>query len=412
MKKQLIQSVKIITLALLIGLGAQYIMAAAGGGGSSQAGIWTGPAGAPPTQNKGAPINVTAQGQAKNTSPLTGVTLNIGGLFAADNISSFGYVASGDLSQANNGSATYPAHVCADTNGKLILCNDVVTGPSTKTQVYSFVGGKQVTSGPCTACTDTTFVPDAGVSVITVSMWGAGGAGGNAAIARSNSSMAQASEATGSDGGPSRFSGTGGVSLLANGGSGGKGGKSKCPSLANGSCPYSLVGVTLSGLGGIGGSASGAGQDGSKGEDSVSTQAYIGGAGGGGEAGEYLQQTIAIPSGGSYSVVVGPAGQNQGAIFSSAAVVGSGNGVVCPTTGGGAGGTTGFLQKFINTAYAAANAAVGGNGGIATNSASHGNAGNGGSGGSNEICSGTTSFASVNIGDLGKAGRVEVTWTN
>ncbi len=136
MKKQLIQSVKIITLALLIGLGAQYIMAAAGSGGSSQAGIWTGPAGAPPTQNKGAPINVTTQEQAKGTSPLTGVMLNIGntsgtGLFAADNIVSFGYLASGNLSQANNSGATYPANVCADTDGKLVLCGSSGTGIKT-----------------------------------------------------------------------------------------------------------------------------------------------------------------------------------------------------------------------------------------------------------------------------------------
>lgn len=382
MKKQLIQSVKIITLALLIGLGAQYIMAAAGSGGSSQAGIWTGPAGAPPTQNKGAPINVTTQEQAKATSPLSGVTLNIGGLFAADNISSFGYVASGDLSQANNGSATYPAHVCADTNGKLIVCPGPAA-PGSHQQVYTISGGTQVSSGDCVLCNGTTFITPTGVTEFTVSLIGGGGGGGGAmhyiskivTIPQCNNAAGCDIAVTGSGGGGGGFStfsvpSQAGLSYSVEVGSGGRGGSSidagyQSSSTVNGSAQsganggYSLFSGMFGGV-------------------SVSAKANGGGGGGGGNGGN------------GYHAPGNPSVGNGGSI---------GYGTVTP----GVSGKIGYVSIYGDTGSFYSTAQPGittGFGGASGYSSSIGNGGNG-----------STNTGGSGSGTDGANGQVIVTWT-
>src|SRR6476620_407266 len=53
MKTQIIQTIKIIALALVLSAGIAFAQA------------WTGPAGAPPTLNTAAPINVSSANQVK-----------------------------------------------------------------------------------------------------------------------------------------------------------------------------------------------------------------------------------------------------------------------------------------------------------------------------------------------------------
>ncbi len=394
MKNQFLQSAKIILLGLTIGLGVNYIFAAG----------WTGPGATPPGNNTPAPINVSTIAQSKGGFVPSGALFDVSGLFTSDRLIVAGDATVGDLSSTANPSATYPSHVCVNANGTFELCTGGGgTGPQTLTQVYYLdAAGNPRTSGPCTACTATQFIPDPGVQVVTVSAWGAGGAGGTGADAYSNSTtIASVREGTGGGGGPTSFIGSGGVSILANGGRGGTGGTSKC--MKGGVCPYFVAGSYLPGRKGIGGSGGGSGADGLDGEDAVSTQNLFGGSGGGGEAGEFVQQTIAIPSGGTFNVSVGLRGVPT-VVWTTTTNQGTTN--PCPTGGGT--GSTGFLNNFIKTAYASPTGSAGGQGGTATNSASHGNAGSGGDGGSTEWCS---SFGGSNSGESGQNGRVEVTWT-
>lgn len=404
MKKQFLQSAKIILLAMIIGLGVNYLFAAAGPGGGATVGGWSGPGTTPPGGNTPAPINVSTIAQSKGGYVPSGALFDVSGLFTSDRLLVAGDATVGDLSSVANPSATYPSHVCVNANGTFELCaGGGGTGPQTLTQVYYLDNaGNPRTSGPCVACTATQFIPDAGVQVVTVSAWGAGGAGGSGADAVSNSSVnAAVREGSGTSGGVTSFIGTGGVNVTADGGSGGQGGTSKCR--ISGPCPEYIGGTAIVGRKGLGGSGGGSGPDGLDGEDAVSTQNLFGGSGGGGEAGEFVQQTIAIPSGGTFNVNVGKRGLPT-VVWTST----TNQGTVSPCPSGGGSGSTGFLNKFIKVAYASPTGSVGGQGGTAVNSASHGNAGNGGDGGSTEWCGG---FGASNSGESGQHGRVEVTWT-
>lgn len=167
----IIKNLKVIVLALVIGLGVSFAY-----------GSWVPPTGTAPSNNAPAPLNIGGGNQSKGgtQAPLASSLLNINGILSANDILSFGDVGSGSLSHdANPGldPSDYPAHVCADINGVLVLCGATVL--TAHSQVYSLnSSGVQVTSGDCTACTSTAFVVPTNATNIKVKVEAAGGGGG------------------------------------------------------------------------------------------------------------------------------------------------------------------------------------------------------------------------------------------
>lgn len=82
-----------------------------------------------------------------------------------------------DLTGRSLTNAVYE-NVCADQNGKLVLCS---TTPVYQQDYFNFQG--ITTTGPCTACTGTTFVVPTGVTQILVEVIGGGGGGAHIATA-------------------------------------------------------------------------------------------------------------------------------------------------------------------------------------------------------------------------------------
>lgn len=180
----IIKNLKIIVLALVIGLGVSFAY-----------GSWVPPTGTAPSNNAPAPLNIGGGNQSKGgtQTPLASSLLNINGIFSANNILSFGDVGSGSLSyDANAGldPSDFPAHVCADINGVLVLCppNTGGGGGNTGGSVeYFLLNNGTVTTMISNTCNPTslcsngnpaTFTVPAGVTSINVELVGGGGGGG------------------------------------------------------------------------------------------------------------------------------------------------------------------------------------------------------------------------------------------
>ncbi len=113
------QEIKVIVLALIMALGVSYVEA-----------VWTAPNGAPPNNNATAPINVGISNQAKGGVVVPGSTLSIYGIFSTDDALVFNLAKSAPVNASKQGKWVIPgvgmpaqAPVCADVNGKLIICN-------------------------------------------------------------------------------------------------------------------------------------------------------------------------------------------------------------------------------------------------------------------------------------------------
>lgn len=399
MKNYYLQSAKIIILGLVIGLGVSFISAQ-----------WQGPGSNPPTGNKAAPINVTTTSQSKGGNPIAGVLLDINGLLIANDLAVAGKTITSNLdvlgvanieslSEAENLGSTFPASVCADNMGNLVLCTGSGGGPTGNTQIYSISGnGTQVTSGACAVCTASTFYVDPALAgnTFTVKVWGAGGGGGaGAPHTHPNTGI----RVDGLAGSPSSMVLNSTTVASANGGAGGDGGRAVC------SVP------TVCNITGSGGVATGNGQAGQSGVGPLPSSTFkAGGAGGGGASGEYKSYTLSLSAGATYSISIGKAAGNVQPIggFSNE----SGRTNVCPT-----GGSSTFLDNvkdsLIKTAYATPFAPLGGLGGVPS-TAGAGNAGKGGDGGSTDNCgaSSTTdpSNSRANGGGSGYGGRIEISW--
>jgi hypothetical protein len=400
MKNYYLQSAKIIILGLVVGLGVSMISAAP----------WQGPGSNPPSGNKEAPINVSTDPQAKGGAYITGTLLDINGLFTANDIAVanrtltnqlevLGNAKIESLNDIENSSATFPAPVCANSAGYLVLCAGGGGGPTGNTQTYTINGsGIQTTSGACVMCTATTFYvdPSIGGSTFTVKIWGAGGGGGAGAPHTNSNTTLRI------DGG----SGTSSSMVLnsttiasALGGAGGDGGRAVC------SIP------TVCNITGSGGAATGNGQAGDPGSGPLPSSTFkAGGAGGGGASGEYRSYSLSLASGATYTISVGKGG--AGSVPYAGVSGEGGRSEVCPT-----GGSTTFLDdvknSLIKTAHATGLASIGGLGGTPSTPAT-GNAGRGGDGGSTDNCgtSGTSDPATsrANSGAGGYGGRVEISW--
>lgn len=156
-KKELFQSLKVIALALILAVGVSYAT-----------GAWEDASGTPPENNAPRPVNVSDEVQTKMgdlyiESP-TGNALLTGDLLAVWGTSTFNddvnlglpggidenvplYVSGNakfdDLSEASNpgGGIAYPAQVCVDSVGSLILCASPLS--VYVNTVYSFAGTQE-----------------------------------------------------------------------------------------------------------------------------------------------------------------------------------------------------------------------------------------------------------------------------
>lgn len=204
----------------------------------------------------------------------------------------------GDDLKVNSLAGPGTAYACLDTNGKLFRSTTAcVTAPppATGTDTFSTPGTSSWT------------VP-AGVTSITVSIWGAGGGGGG----NGNNSF------DGADGGNSEFKNGGTTLLFAGGGKKGLKGSSGNDAGAGGVASGGSVNntgnagtnnnVVTAGGTAPGGSSNpvapvaGYAKGGNGGNDFSS---YYGGGGGGGG---YSQSTFAVIPGGTYTVVIGVGG--------------------------------------------------------------------------------------------------------
>lgn len=396
MKKQLLQSAKVIVLALVIGLGVSYLSAA-----------WTGPGGNPPGNNAPAPLNVTTTNQAKGGNPFAGSLLDIAGIFSASHIAVGGQLVVGDTIKGMTlvNTETDPVQVCADQNGVLVLCTGSTPPSGAFTQVYTLTGSGQTTSGPCVSCTSTTFVNPV-TQQVTIRVWGAGG-GGGAGSKPNSTTVSSVREPSGGSGGKSLFSGPG-MNLTADMGVGGTGGRVGCANNSTyGQCGLNGSVFTWNGSGGSGGSAGAGGTAGGNGLDAdIGAGNPSGGAGGGGGAGQYIEQTTTLAQG-TYTVTVGKGGSAGMPASNDSGYTGRKD----PCTSGA------FLWPLVKTAHAAPLLIQGGLGGTSANNQSH-TAGRGGDGGSTSNCGTGTGWnktvwdAGIANGGIGGSnGRVEVSWT-
>lgn len=322
MNKNILQNLKIVVLGLILSAGLAF--------------AWTGPTAPPPGNNAPAPINVSANKQAKegvlsllnglivgssasqNLDPFVNLGVyqpgsTTGGLIVAGAEILTGGEQVGDLAQTNptNATATYPAHVCAEANGHLILCGAPVTyqcsdgidndsdtfidmndsGCTSPTDndesniaasggvAYERVSGTQmkIYDVNCTACTSAAFVPPV-TGTYHVYVWGGGGGGGKPSAGPSSSRHG------GGGGGAGEyregtFSFAAGNAVTINVGNGGTAGTS---GFVSGPGGQTIVGSYITSNGGTGGGAATGNANGT------------GGSGGSGGSGGYV-----ISSGGS-----------------------------------------------------------------------------------------------------------------
>ena len=232
MKKDFIQSAKIIILALAIGVGVSYISAAGG--------FTAPPCSSPSGCNAEAPLNTSSTGQSKvgalgvgglavfgqtnlfgqlvststgrfqgNTSGTTnnylsfgydgahsfinsnkgagspGLVINWstdedvsigGGAGGASNLNVDGSMTSAQELRITSKTGSTNVFACFDANGQLFRSDNPCVTPPIGQVTYT-TSGFTVNSGNCPGCTNTTFVVPNGVSNITVDLVGGGGGG-------------------------------------------------------------------------------------------------------------------------------------------------------------------------------------------------------------------------------------------
>ena len=115
MKKNLKQNIFFIALALVLGMGMNYV------------GAWTGPTGTAPANDVSGLIDVTVNNQIKgHTVPTAGILLDIDDptsttdTLSTTNSATWLYTIVDDDTFVE--SLTGPEFICADENGKLIIC--------------------------------------------------------------------------------------------------------------------------------------------------------------------------------------------------------------------------------------------------------------------------------------------------
>lgn len=148
MKKDLLQSLKIIVLGLVFSFGTSYLFAA-----------WINPPANPPSSNIDAPINASAGEQSKGIGDkVTGSLLNINGVLSSNSLAVFGpATVSGSLkvnSLADAGSFTFSTgerNICVDATGLLVACPPmtypiVITSTAFGVSTTSAKSGGEVTS--------------------------------------------------------------------------------------------------------------------------------------------------------------------------------------------------------------------------------------------------------------------------
>lgn len=115
MKQNTKQNIFFLALALVIGLGINYV------------GAWTGPTGTAPANDVSGLIDVTTNDQIKgHTTPTIGILLDIDDPTSTSDTFSTTSVAVWNRTVVDDDtfveSLTGPEFICADSNGKLILC--------------------------------------------------------------------------------------------------------------------------------------------------------------------------------------------------------------------------------------------------------------------------------------------------
>jgi hypothetical protein len=110
LKKTSLAKLKIVLIAIFIGLGANYALAT----------IWSGPTASAPGNNKSTVLNETSSSQLKGTGSPTGALLDVEGNLSGQNVTVWNnsYVAGSVYVNSLNRNA----RVCADLNDKLITC--------------------------------------------------------------------------------------------------------------------------------------------------------------------------------------------------------------------------------------------------------------------------------------------------
>jgi hypothetical protein len=173
MKKDLLQSLKIIILGLVFCFGTSYLFAA-----------WINPPANPPSSNIDAPINIGTGEQAKGTGDkVAGSLLNINGVLSSNSLVVFGpATVSGSvkvISLADAGAFTWSTgerSICVDALGVLVACPPltfptVVTSTAFGVSNTSAKSGGDVTSegGPGSVVTERGVVWNTGATLPTIS---------------------------------------------------------------------------------------------------------------------------------------------------------------------------------------------------------------------------------------------------
>lgn len=382
MKNYYLHSAKIIILGLVVGLGVSMISAQ-----------WQGPGSNPPSGNKEAPINVSTDPQAKGGAYITGTLLDINGLLTSNDLAVAGKTVTSNLdvlgiakieslSDAENTSATYPAQVCADVAGNLMLCTGggggPGPGPTQTAPQFTSSSPSQIPWGQAYSYTPTASGNPTPVIVVTSTLPSWLTFNGTTLSGTPGSSLSGQSFSV-------TFSATNGVSPNATQ-------TINLTVVANGSQQWALFTTTnslwtvpagvnsvkISISGGAGGGGGAGGYSGSSGGPFGSPT--YGAAGGGGGTGAVYSQTIAVAPGDRFRFVLGNGGG-----------AGSTGGSSQDGANGGAGGTS-KLQRMVSgswTDIAVLTGGVGGKGGQKaclpggsnTNCGRGGNGGNTGTGG-------------------------------
>lgn len=156
MKKDLLQSLKIIILGLILCFGTSYLFAG-----------WINPPANPPSSNIDAPINASAGEQAKGGGEkVSGSLLNINGVLSSNSLAVFGpaTVSGGlqvnSLADSNPSALTGERNICVDADGLLITCPAlaypiVITSSVIGISTTSAKSGGEVTSEGSTGSTVT-----------------------------------------------------------------------------------------------------------------------------------------------------------------------------------------------------------------------------------------------------------------
>ena len=110
MKKELIQSLKIIIFGIVVTFGMSYLLA------------WTGPPANPPANNIDAPINVGINDQIKGGGNSVGSLLHINGSLSSNSLAVFGPATISDNLTVDYLKGGGNQNICVNTLGVLVVC--------------------------------------------------------------------------------------------------------------------------------------------------------------------------------------------------------------------------------------------------------------------------------------------------